>query len=60
MKIIKQGVISKTIRKFTCSNCGSIFECDKDEYNTFHSRIDGDYCSVKCPVCKKPCYCENH
>ena len=52
MKIIKKGKIPITFIRFYCSNCGCIFECEKDEYNIYHScQRDGDYYETKCPTC---------
>ena len=51
MKIIKKGTIPKTTKRFTCSNCGCIFECNIDEYELHFSQRDGDWLETKCPDC---------
>lgn len=51
MKIIKKGTIPKTTKRFTCSNCGCVFECDKNEYDLHFSQRDGDWLETKCLEC---------
>ena len=54
MKIIKRGKDpNKKKYKVTCDNCKTIFEflyCEA-KYNA--DDRDGDYLSIKCPVCKE-------
>lgn len=38
MKIIKKGKIPKTTERFTCSNCGCVFECEVSECNVTFSQ----------------------
>lgn len=51
MKIIKKGTIPKTTKRFTCLNCGCIFECDEREYKMHFDQRDGDYSEADCPTC---------
>ena len=60
MKIIKKGKIPKTTKRFTCSNCGCVFECEEGgcvfeceegEYSLYFSQRDGDWLETDCPTC---------
>ena len=51
MKIIKKGKIPKTTKRFTCSNCGCVFECEAVEYILHFSQRDGDWLETDCPTC---------
>ena len=51
MKIIKKGTKPKTTKRFTCSNCGCIFECDEGEYEKHFDQRDGGYSEAICPTC---------
>ena len=56
MKIIKEGKIPTTIKRFYCGNCGCVFECGKDEYIHHFAQRDGDYCEAECPTCGEIVY----
>lgn len=60
MKILKEGIIPVKTRRFRCSNCGCIFECEEGEYELRFDQRDGYYCTAKCPTCRKKCYTPNH
>lgn len=50
MKIIKKGIIVKSDKRFSCRNCGTIFDADNEEYQTRTKMlITLYYCT--CPVC---------
>ena len=53
MKVIKKGKIPKTTERFTCPNCGCVFECEKGEYAY---DLVLDYYEAKCPTCSKKVY----
>ena len=42
MKIIKKGKIPKTTERFTCPNCGCVFECEVSECNVNFSQKNGN------------------
>ncbi len=56
MKIIRQGnyIIANRIIKFSCENCGCVFEADKDEYTPYYE-CKNKVCKVRamifCPCC---------
>lgn len=55
MKIIKQGILPSKIRRFTCGNCGCIFEAEENEYERITNQME--YMETKasykctCPTC---------
>lgn len=53
MKIIKKGKIPTTFIRFTCCNCGCVFECEKGEYAC--DLVRNCY-EAKCPTCGKKVY----
>ena len=53
MKIIKEGKIPTTIKRFYCDNCGCVFECEKGEYTYYGGHRNSDYYTAKCPTCGK-------
>lgn len=59
MKIIKKGIIPIKARRFTCSNCGCIFECEEGEYEVHFDHFD-DYCTAACPTCGDSCLTPDH
>lgn len=59
MKIIKKGKIPDTTKRFTCSNCGCIFVCNKNEYVRHFDQREGDYCEAKCPTCRTTVYADD-
>lgn len=54
IKIIREGKIDKQVLRFTCQNCGCIFEGEKGDYNwSYYQRDNEAICSIKCPCCGK-------
>ena len=55
MKIIKEGIRPAITKRFICSNCGCIWEAEKDEYNVtsylsmMHDELKVYY--MNCPCC---------
>ena len=58
MKIIKEGKIPTTIKRFYCSNCGCVFECERGEYKYYDDPLDGGYYIAKCPTCRERVYAD--
>lgn len=58
MKIVKEGNISSSTRRFTCKHCGCIFECDFGEYRRISDRCNDTYFVTFCPTCKREVYIE--
>lgn len=56
MKIIKEGTIPSTTKRFTCPKCGCIFECESGEYSRYTDCYNDAYCSAFCPTCKGEVY----
>lgn len=55
MKIIKCGHIDKKTKKFTCKECGCVFEANKGEYrlaDQMEYMHDGIEAVCICPHCK--------
>lgn len=51
-RIIKPGYRPKTDFRFSCINCGCVFECDSDEYAfAFNSNKNVITGKTKCPNC---------
>lgn len=52
IKIIREGKIDKQVLRFTCQNCGCIFEGEKGDYkeiwNYYQDEIMYD---IKCSCC---------
>jgi len=57
MKIIKIGDPSrlKQIKRFTCKQCGCIFEAGKEEYNS-GMQYNEIYYMCRCPTCGRTAY----
>lgn len=57
MKIIQQGDMKKlhNTKRFTCNNCGCIFEADDTEYHT-DQQYNQEYYYIDCPFCHRPVY----
>ena len=55
MKIIKEGIIPSTTKKFICGNCGCVFEAEENEYEPITNQME--YLEIKasykckCPTC---------
>ena len=61
MKIIKRGKIPSNTKKFTCGNCGTIFEANYGEWHScgqIAQMHDGLLYECKCPVCERTAYIE--
>lgn len=52
MKIIKDGKIPSTVKRFKCTRCGCVFEADKGEYKS-EIYFEGKIFYCKCPCCKE-------
>lgn len=52
MKIIQHGTPKVTTKIFECSDCGCVFEAEKDEY-TYGVQYNEEYYYCKCPECGK-------
>lgn len=57
MKIIQHGRPKelRILKRFKCSDCGCIFEADKDEYKV-GSKYNETYYFCPCPDCGKFVY----
>ena len=63
MRILKNGTPKNTKMdtvKFTCTECGCEFECDKGEYYNNFDTVFVTYpeqtrCAASCPECYKIC-----
>lgn len=52
IKIIKPGEKPDTTKRFTCEQCGYVFEADEDDYEVGFDPLYGDYCyMIECPTC---------
>lgn len=58
MKILQRGLMpgEKTYRT-VCRSCMSHIEFEQREAEIVRDQRDGDYVTVKCPVCDKPINC---
>lgn len=59
MRIIKTGKLPSSQKKFTCDNCGTVFEADKGEYHSCGQMgylHDGLLYECECPLCGKMAY----
>ena len=57
MKIIKKGTPpDKEIFRGTCHYCKTEVEFERGEGTYRSCQKDGDWCEVKCPVCKNVIY----
>jgi hypothetical protein len=51
IKVLKQGIMSKTTVEFTCCVCGCIFNVMKGFYKTEYGERNDSYCVANCPTC---------
>lgn len=60
MKIIQPGDLNKPkkTKRFTCDNCGCIFEADKTEYKAEDSGRNETFYHADCPTCGDLVYAE--
>ena len=56
MKIIKEGNILSSTRRFTCKHCGCIFECNDSEYSRETACINITHYTAVCPTCGMKLY----
>ena len=56
IKIIKPGKKPDTIRRFTCSHCGCVFEADKDSYGLVCDAYRRQWAYITCPTCGRKVY----
>ena len=55
-RVLKEGKITKNIRKFRCPDCGCVFEADEDDY-TMTIDSHNDFCLESgCPTCHRNVY----
>lgn len=57
MKIIVKGDVNRLLKtkRFSCRECGCVFEASKGEYET-GTQYNEEYYSCKCPMCKRTAY----
>ena len=57
MKIIKQGDLNRldSVRRFTCSTCGCIWDANSREYRKAWDR-NADVIVCECPTCGRKSY----
>ncbi len=53
MKILKKGILPKD-KTYTvsCGNCHTKFQFKQHEGEIIEDDRDGDYITIKCPICK--------
>ena len=52
MEIIKEGTLpNDRIFEGHCTNCKSILRFKQSEGEITYSQMDGDFITVKCPIC---------
>lgn len=57
MKIIERGTMpGDRDWQATCTHCRTRFEFKQSEGEFHTDQRDGDYVTVKCPVCTQTCY----
>lgn len=55
-RVLKEGKITKNVRKFKCPDCGCVFEADEDDY-TMTMNLRNDFClESECPTCHRNVY----
>lgn len=58
-KIIKPGKKPDTTRRFECTDCGCVFEGEREDYQAVHNCGNTLVVAMKCPTCGKVCWrCE--
>ena len=57
IQIIQRGVLPAAIRyKTKCRHCNTIFSFLKSDAHLTEDQRDGDFYTIKCPVCSKDCH----
>ena len=57
IQIIQRGVLPAAIRyKTKCRHCNTIFSFLKSDARLTDDQRDGDFYTIKCPVCSKDCH----
>ena len=57
MKILKRGTLpEERILNATCRKCQTEFEFAQSETTTVHDQREGDYLSIRCPLCSAPVF----
>ena len=57
IQIIQRGVLPEAIRyKTKCRHCNTIFSFLKSDACLTADQRDGDFYTLKCPVCSKDCH----
>lgn len=61
IKILKKGdlIIPQNIKRFSCADCGCVFEADSSEYtlaNQLEAMHDGIIAKCECPTCSRMVY----
>ena len=57
IQIIQRGVLPEAIRyKKKCRHCNTIFSFLKSDAHLTEDQRDGDFYTIKCPVCSKDCH----
>ena len=57
IQIIQRGVLPAAIRyKTKCRHCNTIFSFLKSDARLTEDPRDGDFYTIKCPVCSKDCH----
>lgn len=57
IQIIQRGVLPAAVRyKTECRHCNTIFSFLKSDARFTDDPRDGDFYTIKCPVCSKDCH----
>ena len=57
IQIIQRGVLPAAVRyKTECRHCNTIFSFLKSDAHLTGDQRDGDFYTIKCPVCSKDCH----
>ena len=57
IQIIQRGVLPAAVRyKTECRHCNTIFSFLKSDARLTDDQRDGDFYTIKCPVCSKDCH----
>lgn len=51
IRIIKQGELSKDIKKVVCKNCKAEFEADSEDFEVIFTSHNDMYYMINCPCC---------
>lgn len=56
IKIIKKGTLKRKVITYEvkCYNCGTIFQCEKEDVESFYTSTFGNSKAIMhCPICKE-------